>query len=64
MTDGDEVDGVRVRVIEAIGNAGDVCLMHPWMLHNIAKNCADTTALDDDAHVPARRQHLLLEVIR
>jgi hypothetical protein len=41
MTDGDEVDGVCVRVVEAIGNAGDVCLMHPWMMHNIAKNCAD-----------------------
>ena len=41
MTDGDEIDGVRVRVVEANGTAGDVCLMHPWMLHNIAKNCSD-----------------------
>ncbi|HTK96856.1 MAG TPA: hypothetical protein VL379_02440 [Pseudomonadales bacterium] len=41
MIDGDEVDGVRVRVVEATGGAGDVCLMHPWMLHNIARNCAD-----------------------
>jgi hypothetical protein len=41
MLDGDEVDGIRVRVIEATGDAGDVCLMHPWMLHNIAMNCAD-----------------------
>jgi len=41
MVDGDELDGVRVRVVEATGNAGDVCLMHPWMLHNIAMNCAD-----------------------
>ncbi len=41
MIDGDEVDGVRVRVVEATGEAGDVCLMHPWMLHNIARNCAD-----------------------
>ncbi len=41
MIDGDELDGVRVRVVEAIGDAGDVCLMHPWMLHNIARNCAD-----------------------
>src|SRR5262245_46847638 len=41
MVDGDAVDGVRVRVVEALGNAGDVCLMHPWMLHNIAMNCAD-----------------------
>jgi ectoine hydroxylase-related dioxygenase (phytanoyl-CoA dioxygenase family) len=41
MADGDEVDGVRVRVVEAAGETGDVCLMHPWMLHNIARNCAD-----------------------
>lgn len=41
MTDGDEIDGVRVRVVEANGTAGDVCIMHPWMLHNIAKNCSD-----------------------
>jgi hypothetical protein len=34
-----------VRVIEAIGNAGDVCLMHPWMLHNIAINNADQPRL-------------------
>ena len=45
MTDGDEVDGVHVRVVEAIGNAGDVCLMHPWMLHNIARNYADRPRL-------------------
>jgi hypothetical protein len=41
MIDGDEIDGVRVRVIEATGEPGDVCIMHPWMLHNIANNCAD-----------------------
>jgi Phytanoyl-CoA dioxygenase (PhyH) len=41
MIDGDELDGVRVRVVEATGDAGDVCLMHPWMLHNLAMNCAD-----------------------
>jgi hypothetical protein len=41
MVDGDEVDGVRVRVVEATGAAGDICLMHPWMLHNIAPNCSE-----------------------
>jgi hypothetical protein len=41
MIDGDEVDSVPVRVIEATGAAGDVCIMHPWMLHDIAMNCAD-----------------------
>ena len=45
MIDGDEVDGVPVRVIEATGAAGDVCVMHPWMLHNIAMNCADQPRL-------------------
>ncbi len=45
MADGDEVDGVRVRVVEATGNAGDVCFMHPWMLHNIAPNAADRPRL-------------------
>ena len=42
MADGDEVDGVRVRVVEATGNAGDVCFMHPWMLHNIAQELPPT----------------------
>jgi hypothetical protein len=45
MADGDEVDGVRVRVVEATGNAGDACFMHPWMLHNIARNVADQPRL-------------------
>ena len=57
MEDGDEIDGVRVRVVEAIGAAGDVCLMHPWTMHNTAKNCSDrprmmmtqTYARDDNA---------------
>ena len=57
MEDGDEIDGVRVRVIEATGAAGDVCLMHPWTMHNTAKNCSDrprmmmtqTYARDDNA---------------
>jgi len=41
MRDGDEVDGVPVRVVETTGTAGDVCFMHPWMLHNFSMNCAD-----------------------
>ena len=64
MLDGDEVDGVRVRVVEATGNAGDVCVMHPWMLHNIAIELRRHASLHDDAHVSARRQHLLLEMTR
>lgn len=64
MVDGDDIDGVHVRVIEATGDAGDVCIMHPWMLHNIAKNCAErprmmmtqTFLRDDNAYYsPTKR---------
>jgi hypothetical protein len=40
MLDGDEVDGVRVRVAELTGEAGDVVVMLPWTLHSLAKNCS------------------------
>ena len=40
MTDGDEIDGVRVRVSELIAEAGDVVVMHPWTMHALAPNCA------------------------
>src|SRR4029450_10606922 len=39
MTDGDEVDGVRVRVPAPTGRAGDVVPMLPWTMHNLAMNC-------------------------
>lgn len=42
MTDGDEIDGVRVRVVELTGQAGDVVAMLPWTFHNISMNCAAT----------------------
>jgi ectoine hydroxylase-related dioxygenase (phytanoyl-CoA dioxygenase family) len=41
MVDGDEVDGVRVRVVELTGEAGDVVVMHPWVFHNISQNTAE-----------------------
>ena len=41
MIGGDEIDGVRVRVIEATGEPGDVCLMHPWTLHTTAFSSED-----------------------
>lgn len=41
MVDGDEVDGVRVRVAELTGAAGDVVVMLPWTVHNIAMNVAE-----------------------
>jgi hypothetical protein len=40
MLDGDEVDGVRVRVAELTGDAGDVVVMLPWTLHSLAMNCS------------------------
>lgn len=33
------IDGVDVRVVELTGNAGDVVLMHSWLLHSFAPNC-------------------------
>jgi hypothetical protein len=41
MTESD-LDGVPVRVVELTGQAGDVYLTHPWILHSIAPNARDT----------------------
>ena len=38
MDEGDEIDGVAVRVAELTGSPGDAFVMHPWVLHNIAPN--------------------------
>jgi Phytanoyl-CoA dioxygenase (PhyH) len=40
MLDGDEVDGVRVRVVELTAAAGDAVVMLPWTLHSLAMNCS------------------------
>ena len=45
MVDGDEVDGVRVRVGELTGEPGDVTVMTPWTLHNFSMNCASEPRL-------------------
>lgn len=37
-----DLDGLPVRVVELTGQAGDVYLTHPWILHSIAPNAADT----------------------
>jgi ectoine hydroxylase-related dioxygenase (phytanoyl-CoA dioxygenase family) len=37
-----DLDGLPVRVVELTGQAGDVFLTHPWILHSIAPNAADT----------------------
>ena len=39
--DGEEIDGIRVRVVELTGDAGDVTLMLPWTLHAISPNGSD-----------------------
>jgi hypothetical protein len=41
MVDGDEIDGVHVRVAELTAGAGDIVVMQPWTLHNFSMNCAD-----------------------
>jgi len=40
METGDEIDGVPVRVAEVTGRAGDLIVMHPWMMHNLSMNCS------------------------
>ena len=40
MLDGDEIAGVRVRVAELTADAGDLVVMLPWTMHNLAMNCA------------------------
>jgi hypothetical protein len=35
------VGGLPVRVVELTGQAGDVYLTHPWILHSIAPNAGD-----------------------
>jgi hypothetical protein len=40
MVDGDEIDGVRVRVAELTGEPGDLAVMLPWTMHNRSMNGA------------------------
>ncbi|MFF0338763.1 phytanoyl-CoA dioxygenase family protein [Kribbella sp. NPDC004875] len=37
-----DLDGLPVRVVELTGQAGDVYVTHPWILHSIAPNAAET----------------------
>jgi hypothetical protein len=37
-----DLDGIPVRVVELTGQAGDVYITHPWILHSIAPNARDT----------------------
>jgi len=45
MLDGDEIDGVRVRVVELTGEPGDVTVMLPWTMHNLSMNCSNEPRL-------------------
>ena len=38
MEAGDDIDGVAVRVGEVTGAAGDLVVMHPWLMHNLSVN--------------------------
>jgi hypothetical protein len=42
MRAGGEVDGVPVRVVELTGDAGDVIVCHPLIVHSRAPNCGTT----------------------
>ena len=45
MVDGTEVGGMRLRVVEFIGDAGDVVFFHPWLFHNASPNCREAPRL-------------------
>ncbi len=38
MEVGSTIDGVSVRVGEVTGSAGDLVVMHPWLMHNLSTN--------------------------
>lgn len=42
MAEGSEIEGVRLRVVELTGDAGDILLFHPWLFHNLSPNCRET----------------------
>jgi hypothetical protein len=40
-----DIDGISVRVVELVGEPGDVVLAHPWLLHTISQNVSDRPRL-------------------
>jgi hypothetical protein len=38
FTEGVEIDGVELRVVECAGAAGDIFITHPWVFHSLAVN--------------------------
>lgn len=55
MREGAEVDGVRVRVCEMLGDSGDVIVMHPLMLHAPMPNVLPTPRMMLTQFVYGRR---------
>jgi hypothetical protein len=47
------VEGVRLRVVECHGEAGDAILCHPLIYHASAANCADRPRFMRSGHVAA-----------
>jgi hypothetical protein len=45
MIDGEEIDGVHVKVTELTGHAGDLFVMQPWTLHCMSINSLGTPRL-------------------
>lgn len=39
MTEGAEIDGIPLRVVELTGEPGDMVLCHPAIVHSVAPNC-------------------------
>lgn len=41
MEEGYMINGVKLRVVEISGSAGDIVFTHPWLLHSPAPNCGE-----------------------
>lgn len=54
MATGAEIDGVRLRVVEFTGDAGDVVFFHPWLFHNASPNCRDAPRMMVGQNLPTR----------
>lgn len=54
MEEGAEHDGIALRVVELVGEPGDVLLMHPWMLHAPAPNCGELARMVLTERIHAR----------
>jgi ectoine hydroxylase-related dioxygenase (phytanoyl-CoA dioxygenase family) len=52
MDVGADIDGVRLRVVELTGRAGDVYLTHPWVFHSIASNASRCPRLMRSVTIP------------